>query len=52
MSYARRYNILALLDIPTEDDDGQKANEAPRTQKEVREKKWFNYKDLKQCIAD
>ena len=52
MSYARRYNILALLDIPTEDDDGQKANEAPRTQKEVREKKWFNYKDLKQCISD
>lgn len=51
MSYARRYNLLALLDIPTEDDDGQKANEAPRTQKEVQEKKWFNYKDLKQCIA-
>ena len=36
MSYARRYNLLALLDIPTEDDDGQKANEAPRTQKEVK----------------
>jgi len=53
MSYARRYNLLALLDIPTEDDDGQKANEAPRTQKEaVQEKKWFNFKDLKQCIAD
>lgn len=31
MSYARRYNILALLDIPTEDDDGNTANEAPRT---------------------
>ena len=53
MSYARRYNLLALLDIPTEDDDGQKANEAPRTQKEVQqEKKWFNYSNLKQCIAD
>lgn len=51
MSYARRYNLLALLDIPTEDDDGQKANEAPRTQKEVQEKKWFNYSDLKKCIA-
>lgn len=53
MSYARRYNLLALLDIPTEDDDWQKANEAPRTKTEaVQEKKWFNFKDLKQCIAD
>jgi len=31
MSYARRYNLLALLDIPTEDDDGNTANEATRT---------------------
>jgi len=53
MSYARRYNLLALLDIPTEDDDGNKANEAKRTTKEVsQEKKWFNYKDLVKCIAD
>lgn len=53
MSYARRYNLLALLDIPTEDDDGQKANEAPRTQKEVQqEKKWFNYKDLELAIKE
>ena len=53
MSYARRYNLLALLDIPTEDDDGNKANEAKRTTKEVsQEKRWFNYKDLKQCITD
>ena len=39
-------------DFP-EDDDGNTANEAKRTTKEiVQEKKWFNYKDLKQCIAD
>ena len=53
MSYARRYNLLALLDIPTEDDDGQKANEAPRIQKEVQqEKKWLHYKDLELAIKE
>jgi len=36
ISYARRYNTLALLDIPTdEDDDGNKANTATRTKKET-----------------
>jgi len=49
MSYARRYNILALLDIPTEDDDGQKANEEPRTQKTTATK-WFNFSDLQDAI--
>lgn len=35
VSYARRYNLQALLDIPTdEDDDGNNANIAPRTKKE------------------
>lgn len=52
MSYARRYNLLALLDIPTEDDDANSANEAPRTKKETTTVvKWFNYPDLKKCIA-
>jgi len=31
ISYARRYNIQAMLDIPVEDDDGNKSNDAPRT---------------------
>ena len=31
ISYARRYNIQAMLDIPTEDDDGNQANTASRT---------------------
>lgn len=36
LTYARRYNTLALLDIPTdEDDDGNKANTAIRTQKQT-----------------
>lgn len=36
LTYARRYNTLALLDIPTdEDDDGNKANTAQRTQKQT-----------------
>ena len=34
MTYARRYNIQALLDIPTEDDDGNKANAASKTIRE------------------
>lgn len=52
MSYARRYNILALLDIPTEDDDGNTANEAPRTKHTgaTTPTKWLNYKELKQAI--
>lgn len=53
MSYARRYNLLALLDIPTEDDDANIANTTTTTKSEkVIDKKWFNYKDLKQCITD
>lgn len=36
VTYARRYNILALLDIPTsEDDDGNNANTAERTKKQT-----------------
>jgi len=36
ITYARRYNILALLDIPTdEDDDGNIANTATKTTKTV-----------------
>lgn len=53
MSYARRYNLLALLDIPTEDDDGNTANDAKRTTKEtIQEKKWFNYSDLQDAIKE
>ena len=58
ISYARRYNILALLDIPTlDDDDGNKANDT----KKVEAKKvytpsgstttaWFNKPQFEQCI--
>jgi ERF superfamily len=53
MSYARRYNLLALLDIPTEDDDGNTANEAPRTKYTgAEQKKYFNKKDLEECIKE
>jgi hypothetical protein len=34
MTYARRYNIQALLDLSTEDDDGNSANDAPKIQKQ------------------
>lgn len=52
ISYARRYNTLALLDIPTlDDDDGNTANEAPRTKYTwATTTKWLNFKELKQAI--
>lgn len=53
ISYARRYNLLALLDIPTEDDDGNDANTAPRTKSEYvwwPVTKWLNFKDMKDMI--
>lgn len=44
ISYARRYNIQAMLDIPTEDDDGNSANTAQRTTavKQEPQKPWMN----------
>lgn len=44
ISYARRYNIQAMLDIPTEDDDGNTANTASRTKAVSQEpqKPWMN----------
>lgn len=35
ISYARRYNLMALLDIPTEDDDGNTANDKKQVKKET-----------------
>lgn len=53
MSYARRYNLLALLDIPTEDDDWNIANDAPRAkQTKTEDKKWFNFPDLERAIKE
>jgi hypothetical protein len=57
MSYARRYNLLALLDIPTEDDDGNTANTAPRTRTQDTPTGWsqtayFSKKDLIRCEAE
>jgi len=48
ISYARRYNIQAMLDIPTEDDDGNHANTASRTKAVSQEpsKPWMNEPQL------
>lgn len=48
MTYARRYNIQALLDLSTEDDDGNSANDAPKVTKQYADddRAWFNDKDL------
>lgn len=35
ITYARRYNTVALLDIPTEDDDGNGSNESERTKARI-----------------
>lgn len=50
ISYARRYNIQAMLDIPTEDDDRNQANTATRTKAVSQEasKPWMNEPQLKQ----
>ncbi len=41
ITYARRYNLLSLLDIPTdEDDDGNTANNAIKTTKTVETPTW------------
>jgi hypothetical protein len=36
ITYARRYNIQAMLDIPTEDDDANSSNTAPRVKTEYK----------------
>lgn len=48
ISYARRYNIQAMLDIPTEDDDGNSANTAQRTTavKQEADKEWMTEENL------
>lgn len=56
-TYARRYNTLALLDIPTdEDDDGNTANTAGRTKAELpngqKTTKWLNPSDFDRCIKE
>lgn len=55
ITYARRYNTLALLDIPTdEDDDWNTANTATRTQVQLPNgkptPKYFNKKDFEACV--
>ena len=59
ITYYRRYNILCLLDIKTDDDDGALASNrtAPTlakktTTKKTEDAKWLNYKDLKYIIDD
>ena len=52
MTYARRYNIQALLDLSTEDDDGNSANDAPKVTKQFAQddRPWFNDKDFDKMI--
>ena len=53
MTYARRYNIQALLDLSTEDDDGNLANAAPATKKfEQDDRPWFNQPEYEKLVLD
>lgn len=49
MTYARRYNIQSLLDLSTDDDDGNSANSSAPIMKAKYEddgKPWLNDKDI------
>jgi hypothetical protein len=47
MTYARRYNIQSLLDLSTDDDDGNSANSStPIKAVKSTDKPWFNEPDL------
>lgn len=49
MTYARRYNLSCLLDLPTADDDGNSANDSKKiTQKQI---VWFDPKNEKHTTA-
>lgn len=57
ITYARRYNTVALLDIPTEDDDGNSSNESARTKTvesptSKKQVKYFSVQDLERCIVE
>lgn len=47
ITYARRYNLTALLNLDIdEDDDGNAANEAKKVSSKEQEKPWFNNHNL------
>lgn len=52
MTYARRYNIQALLDLSTEDDDGNASNTAPAIKAKYAEdnRPWFNESNYDKMI--
>lgn len=57
ITYYRRYNLLSLLDLETEDDDWKKAQDSWAKQKTQNwntkiAKKWLNYKDFEKIVAD
>ena len=58
ITYYRRYNLLSLLDLETEDDDWKKAQYSWVKQKTQTTwnskiaKKWLNYKDFAKIVAD
>ena len=55
MTYARRYNIPSLLDLSTDDDDGNSANSSAPIMKakfDDNENPWLNEKDISNMEAE
>ena len=48
ITYYRRYNLLSLLDLEVEDDDGKKAQDSKVEVKEAT--KWLNYETFKSIV--
>ena len=48
ITYFRRYNLLCLLDLEVEDDDGKKAQESKN--ETTQDKVWLNYNNFKDIV--
>lgn len=53
ITYYRRYNLLSLLDLEVEDDDGKKAQDSEvsvSTDIKTEEKNWLNYENFVEIV--
>lgn len=48
ITYFRRYNLLSLLDLEVEDDDGKKAQDSKK--ETTQDKQWLNYETFKNIV--
>ncbi len=50
ITYYRRYNLLSLLDLEVEDDDGKKAQDSAQPQQSQQQKQWLNFEDFEAIV--